>query len=479
MSDLTRRGFIKGALVSTAAVALPTRNVLGANERINLGVIGLGWRGNAHCRWFGKIDGVRIAALAEPDKMRLNKARKKNKGAKAYTDMREMLDDNDIDAVAIASCNHWHCLAAIWACQAGKDVYVEKPLGHNNFEQEQLVAAARKYGRIVQVGNQQRSDPVQKKIKDFLDSGKIGKMKWVHANRYGLREPIGKRDEPLEIPDSVVYDLWLGPAAEKPIYRSKLQYDWHWDWNTGNGEVGNWGAHVIDDVRNVVLRDKGGMPRRIVAGGGRVVWKDAGETPNVHFVYYDTGIVPVVFGLSNIPVKPNVRQSMHYKGTRSGYVIECENGWYAGGRGGGAVFDKKGNRIEKLSGNSGGEHAANFIRAVRKRDRGILNCEVEVGACSTAWCNVANVAYRMGGMYSRGEAMEINRGFKPWSDLLDEMNELLDAHGIDIASSQIKLSPILEMDPKTQRFTGLGAKQANALLKRQYRKKEFTVPQKV
>ncbi len=479
MNNLTRRGFIKSSLAAGTLAVLPTSNVLGANDRINLGVVGLGGRGSGHCGWFGRIGGVQIAALAEPDKSRLNRAKKKNKGAKAYTDVREMLDDKDIDAVAIATCNHWHCLAAIWACQAGKDVYVEKPLGHNNFEQEQLIAAARKYNRIVQVGNQQRSDPLQKKIKDFLDTGKLGQMKWVHANRYGRRGSIGKREKPMDFPENIVKDLWLGPAADEPVYRKNLQYDWHWDWNTGNGEMGNWGPHIIDDVRNTALRDKGGLPQRIIAGGGRVVWKDAGETPNVHFIYYDTRIVPVVFGLSNIPVKPGVRRSPQYKGTRSGYVIECENGWYAGGRGGGAAFDTNGKKIKGLGGNAGGGHAANFIEAVRKQDRSILNCEVEVGACSTAWCNLGNIAYRLGGEYSRDEAMEINKGYKPWADLLDEMKEMLDAHGIDIESSQIKLSPILEMDNKTQRFTGPNAKEANKLIKREYRKKEYTVPEKV
>src|SRR5262249_46416782 len=191
------------------------------------------------------------------DQELLDKAAGDIPGAKKYTDLRKLFDDKDVDAVVIATCNHWHVLAAIWALEAGKHVYVEKPLAHNHWEGQQLVKAARKYDRIVQVGTQQRSDPMQAELKEYLHNEKaLGDINYVEVCRYGRREPIGKRSTPLPIPASVDYNLWLGPAADVPIYRDKFHYDWHWDWNTGNGEQGNWGVHVLDDVVNVVLLDQ-------------------------------------------------------------------------------------------------------------------------------------------------------------------------------------------------------------------------------
>jgi len=475
----SRRSFLKGSLAAGAALTMPAcLKAQGANDRIRLGLIGAGGRGGQLADGFSKLRDAKIVAVADPDESHAGGMARKL-GARPYADARRLLEDKTIDAVIIATCNHWHCLAAIWACQAGKDVYVEKPLGHNQREGEMLFAAAKKYDRIVQVGTQQRSDPVQQEIKDFIDSGKIGKPKWIHANRYGVRGPIGKRAAPLEIPSTVDYDLWLGPALDEPIFRNSLHYDWHWDFNTGNGEMGNWGVHILDDVRNVGTRDRCTMPLRVLAGGGRVVWDDAGDTPNVHFAYYDTGVVPVVFGLTNLPSKPGAKGSLHYKGTGSGYVIECEGGWYAGGRGGGAACDQSGAQIAELKGNSGQGHDANFLQAVRARDASILNSDVVTGHHSSGWCNVANIAYRVGGAFSQEEAMEINRGYGPWEDLLGDMEEHLAAHGVRLSDKSIRLSPVLEMDPKTERFVGPTAEAANKLLTREYRKAEFTIGETV
>jgi hypothetical protein len=239
-----------------AALAVSPVRAQGVNERINMGFIGLGGRGKELLEHFGKLSDVRVAALCDPDQAQLDAAAKEHGDAKRYVDLRQLFDDRDVDAVAIATCNHWHGLAAVWACQAGKDVYVEKPLAHNHWEGRQIVNAARKHDRIVQVGTQQRSDPLQAELKAFLhDEKKLGDIQHVLVCRFGRREPIGKRTSPLRPPEMINYDLWLGPARDEPIYRDKLHYDWHWVWNTGNGELGNWGVHVIDDAVNVVLRD--------------------------------------------------------------------------------------------------------------------------------------------------------------------------------------------------------------------------------
>lgn len=483
----TRRQFVKGSLaVTTAAITLPVGRVLGASERVNLGVIGLGGRGSGHCGWFGGIKNVSITHVAEPEAGRLqsnvNKLQKKkeHKDVKGHADMRKMLEDKDLNAVVIATCNHWHCLAAVWAVQAGKDVYVEKPMGHNNFEELHLIAEAEKHKRIVQLGTQQRSDPVQAELKEYLHKTKeLGEVQFIRANRYGPRGAIGKRKTPLKIPKNIDYDLWLGPALEEPLFRNRLQYDWHWDFNTGNGEMGNWGVHILDDVRNVGLLDKGGLPKRIIAGGGRVAYNDAGDTPNVHFAYYETDTVPVLFDLSNLNTEPGKRQGRIYKVTRSGYTVHCEGGYYSGGRGGGTAFDNDGKRVRRFKGDGGGKHAQNFIDAVRSRDRSSLNADVVVGHHSSAWCNLANVGFQVGGKYSREQVMEVNTAKKEWGELIDGVREHLAKHNIDINSKEIKLSPMLEIDRKKEQFVGPTGKEANQYLKRTYRKKEYAFPANV
>ena len=466
MAPMNRRNFLKTSALTGAALALPMRHVLGANERVNVGMIGMGGMGRRHLGRLQQMKNVNVIAAADPDASRVGD----RSGIKTYVDFRKMLEDKDLDAVVIATSNQWHVPAAILACQAGKDVYVEKPFSHTQYEGEQLIQAIAQYKRICQVGTQQRSDPCQALIKKDLDEGLIGKIDHVHACRLGMRKSIGKRSTPLPIPKSVNYDLWLGPAMDVPLFRDRLQYDWHWDWNTGNGEMGNWGIHMLDDVCNNVFRDKCPIPKRILVGGGRVAWNDAGETPNVMFIYIDTGAEPVIFDLSNLAMSPKRRISPHYKGIRSGYVIEGEKGYYAGGRGGGAFYGKDRKRIKTCKGNGGGGHMENFLQAVKSRDAKSLNAPVDVAYGSTSWCNLTNIAYKLGHKFSREQALEINKTSKPWATMLDKAKQHLAAWNIDITSPEIKLSPILELDPKTKKFIGPHAKTANPLLTKKYRK---------
>jgi predicted dehydrogenase len=362
--------------------------------------------------------------------------------------------------------------------EAGKDVYVEKPLSHNQWEGRQTVAAAKKYGKICQVGTQQRSDPMQAEIKRFLhEEQALGKILSARVNRYGVRASIGKRNTPLPIPPEVNYNLWLGPAREEPIYRNNLQYDWHWVWNTGSGEMGNWGVHVLDDLRNNVFMDKVTLPRRILGGGGRVVWDDAGETPNVHFVYFDTGSIPVVIGLANITAAPDAKGSPKVPGPGSGYIAYCEGGRFEGQRGRAQAFDRDGKLIKEFRGTGGNaEHHRNFLDAVRRRDPSILMSDVKVGHDSTGWCNLANIAFQTGGAYSAAGAAQVQDDAGQWKGLLAEMQQLLGAHGIPLTNPQIRLSPLLEIDVAKETFVGDHAEIANQFLKRQYRE-GFEVPE--
>ncbi|MCC6510226.1 MAG: Gfo/Idh/MocA family oxidoreductase [Pirellulaceae bacterium] len=476
---LSRRNFVLSTAATGAvlATARPAAAAL-ANDEINIGMIGCGGRAGEHMGVFGKMPGVKIVGLCDPDEKRTADAKKRFPDATTYTDLRALLDNKSINAVVIATCNHWHCLAAIWAMQAGKDVYVEKPLSHSQWEGQQTIAAARKYKRVCQVGTQQRSDPMQAEIKKFLHEDQaLGKLLTARVNRYGVRAPIGKLDKPLEIDSRVAYDLWLGPAQKRPIYREKLQYDWHWDWNTGSGEMGNWGVHVLDDLRNNVFLDKVTLPQRIFGGGGRVAWNDAGETPNVHFVYFDTGSIPVVIGLSNLPAAPKANNSPAHPGPGSGYVVYCEGGRFEGQRGRGVAFDAAGKEIRKFSGNSGGRlHQENFIACVREGNPAKLNTDVEVGHHSTGWCNLANIAYQTGSAYSVEAASQVKDEI--WHSLLTEMQQHLKAYGVELASSQIKLSPMLSIDVKQEKFVGPHAEAANQLLKREYRA-PYVVPETV
>jgi predicted dehydrogenase len=482
MAQFTRRSFLHSGLAAGAFVAASSQRsfAASANEEINLGFISCGGRAGQLMSMFDKIDGVKTTGLCDPDAGRVAAAKKRYPKAKGFADLRDLLDDDGIDAVVIATCNHWHCLAAIWAMEAGKDVYVEKPLSHSQWEGRQTVAAARKYKRICQVGTQQRSDPMQAEIKKFLHEEKaLGSIVSARVNRYGVRGSIGKRSTPLKVESNVNYDLWLGPAQDKPIFRNKLQYDWHWDWNTGSGEMGNWGVHVLDDLRNNVFQDKVSLPKRIFGGGGRVAWNDAGDTPNVHLVYFDTGSIPVVIGLSNLTDAPGKRGSAKHPGPGSGYIAYCEGGRLEGQRGSGAAFDKAGKKIRSFKGRGGnGAHQQNFIDAVRSRDSSTLNTDVEVGHLSTGWCNLANIAFRAGKTFTHAAAKEVDNDRGVWSGLLGETEKHLAAHGINIASTQIKLSPMLHVDAAKEVFVGDHSAGANELLKRQYRK-GYEVPKVV
>ena len=480
MTHKNRRQFLKTTLAASSAAyvgvhaassqAQPVR-FRSALEDVNLGFISCGGRAGQLMGEFTKAGGVNIAGLCDPDGGRLASAKERFPKANGHADLRSLLDDKSIDAVVVATCNHWHCLAAIWAMEAGKDVYVEKPLSHSQWEGQQTVATARKLGRVCQVGTQQRSDPMQAEIKKFLHEEKaLGEIVSARVNRYGVRAAIGKREQPLSIDSNVDYDLWCGPAAKQSIYRERLQYDWHWDWNTGSGEMGNWGVHVLDDLRNNVFQDKVSLPRRIFGGGGRVVWNDAGETPNVHFVYFDTGSIPVVIGLSNLTAGKGERGAAPHPGPGSGYIAYCEGGRFEGQRGRGVAYDKDGKVVKNFSGNSGGVvHQANFLEAVRAQDASLLNAEVEVGHLSTGWCNLANVAYRTGDAFRWEDAKQIDDSAGIWMSLLDEMKSHLSAHDLKIDDAEIRLSPMLNVDPEREVFVGDHAELANQFMKREYR----------
>ena len=462
-----RRAFLARSAAAAATLAMPTaRRARGASspsDVVRLGLIGLGWRGGQHLGSLLARDDCEVVALCDPEARFLDAARKKAPRARAGADMREVLDAPDVDAVVISTCNHWHCLAAVWACAAGKDAYVEKPLSYTLWEGRQLVNAARKHGRVVQVGTQQRSDPLQQAVRTFLhDERALGPIESVSVLRFGVREAIGRRDTPLQMPATLDYDLWLGPAADEPIYRSKVDYDWHWDWNTGNGESANWGVHVLDDVRNVALRDSVSLPSAVTCGGGRVVWNDAGETPNLMFAMLEAGDIPVVFALSNLPARPGAKAPLRFEDTESGYVVHCAGGTYHGRRGGGVALDRAGHAVRTFEGTGGiGEHYTDFFEAVRTRKQPAA--DVTIGHDSTNWSHMINAAWRSAdatGLIPVGDLA----GGPPTAAVAGLLREHVAAYGPEIPATALVASRRLAIDPAREAFVGEGSAAANVFL---------------
>lgn len=475
---MTRRAFF-GKTAAAGAVSLAASSwsrVFGANDAVRVGIIGINNKGAEHIETFGKIPGVRVAALCDVDQAILDreadKFRKRGESVALYRDLRHMIDSIYIDAVVIATPNHWHSLAAIWAVQAGKDVYVEKPVSHNIWEGHQLVKAARKYQRIVQSGTQNRSDICLRGVKDYLKEGHLGKPLWAHGMWLRLRDPIGKVNGPQSIPPSVDYDLWTGPAALSPLMRKNLHYDWHWVWETGNGDMANLGVHQIDDCR--YLCDLTGNPRRVVSFGERWAFDDDGRTPNTQFALFEYDI-PLLIEIRNLPTQKGVNAEDHVRGVRAGEIIMCENGYFAGGRGGGWVYDLKGKRIKQFPGDGGADHAANFIEAVRKRDRSVLRSEVEEGHYSAVNAHIANISYRLG---RRSNFEEVKAAVQHCAPAL-ERAESIEAHAaaneIDLQKTPVVLGADLQFDGRQERFIGPLSYEADMFLKRNDRE-PFVVP---
>ncbi len=494
MRVIPRRSFLKHALGAGAAAAmLPTCRVLGANENIRVAVVGFRGHGRTHLRNYQKMAGVRVVALCDVDQAVLDAevSRFAKRGLKvdAYRDVRKLLDRKDVDAVSVATPNHWHALATVWACQAGKDVCVEKPVSHNIWEGRKMVQAARKYGRMVQADLDERSRRFNDQAFEYLHSGALGKILMVRGFCYKLRPGIGKTNGQGHIPETVDYDLWCGPAAKGPIDRSELHYDWHWVWNTGCGELGNNGAHQLDDIR-WMLREQG-LPRRVMSVGGRFGVDDAGQTPNTQLVFCDYPTAPVIFEVRGLPQRPGSQQMDNYsvatstgvtirtlwkgRGPNCGVIIQCEGGYIdLSGR---AAFDNKGNQIHTF-GNDAVDPQSNFIKAVRSRKQEDLKTDIEQGHLSACLSHLGNISYRLGKMVAPEAVRESLQNDRDGLEAIQRFARHLALHEIDLKKTPAALGPWLMMDTKTERFTGPLATQANALVKRRYRA-PYVIPEEV
>ena len=395
----SRRNFLRSSTAAAASIALPLSTalrVLGANDEIRVGVVGLGVRGGGeHIPRMQNQKGVRVAAICDPDQTRLAAAAAKVKekyghSPETFVDIRKMLDRKDLDVISIATMQYWHALATLWACQAGKHVYVEKPLSHFIWEGRQMVNAARKYNRLVQVGTQSRSNETVRETMQFIRSGHLGKIHYITCFANKLRTPIGKRKDPLPIPETLDYELWCGPARKEPIYRDRLQYDCSFTWNMGDGESCNQGVHEIDVAR--WLLGETGLPRRVMSIGGRFVFNDAGDVPNTQIIYYDFPTAPVLYEVHNLPAARGYRRTDRPISAAQGRRVRPLRGRlrHDARRPG---LRQPGEEDQAFTGGETISRTSSRPSAAARED---LHAEVLEGHLSTAICHAGNISYRLG-----------------------------------------------------------------------------------
>jgi predicted dehydrogenase len=469
-----RRTFLQTSAVATAAMSLRVAGTSATDsdsDDVRVAVIGVKGRGGNH------IGGMKknVVALCDVDAQHLEKRadglREGGRTIDTYTDFRKLLERDDINAVSIATPNHLHSLIGILAAQAGKDVYVEKPVSHNVWEGRQLAQAARRYNRIIQCGTQSRSSPSLHEAVEFVRGGNLGEIQYAIGTCYKRRASIGKLDKPLEIPKHVDYDLWCGPAAKVDLYRPRLHYDWHWDFNTGNGDMGNQGIHQMDIARWFLGEDK--VSKRVLSVGGRVGYEDAGNTPNTQIVLHMYDKAPLIFETRGLPTKSGSDRMDRYRGSGIGVIVQCEKGHILIPSYTSAIaYDSDGNAIQEWKG--GGDHYANFLKAVASRNPDDLNAEVLEGHLSSALCHTGGVSHQLGKKATAGEIRDAIKSDSLFTDSFERMVGHLSANGIDVDEPVLTLGSSLEMDQTTESFTNMD--EANALVRREDRA-PFTVPE--
>lgn len=442
----SRRTFIKKtALASSAALVLPTfipASAFGANDRINAAVLGINGRGKSHIESFMAQKDVQVTTLCDPDMNLLREGKKSfkdkyDKEVALEQDLRKVFDNKDIDVVSLATPNHWHALATIWACQAGKDVYVEKPGSHNISEGRRMIEAAEKYDRIVQHGVQLRSSPAVQEAIELMRDGYIGRVYMARGLVFRMRGDIGNKGT-SPVPEGLDYDLWTGPAPKVPFTRDLVHYNWHWHFDYGNGDVGNQGIHETDlcmwglDV---------GFPTKITSMGGKYLWKDSKETPEVLTSIYNYPDENKIIQFEVRPWYTNTEGGASvgniFYGDKGYLVVDGYDKYktfLGDDRSPGKSGDDGGVAASGMDRGAGGTvgHFSNFIEAVRKHDKSILNGPVETAHLSSGLAHLGNIAYRM------------NR--------------------------------VLDFDPKTEKF--VNDPEADKMLTRDYRP-GFEVPSKI
>lgn len=485
-SALHRRQFLQTSLGAAAAAVAARGFAAPSTDGVRVAQIGFNSQGSGHIKALGK----HVVALCDVDQRVLKNMADalKSQGQKVdtYTDYRKLLEDKNIDGVSIATPNHTHSLIAIAAIQAGKHVYVEKPVSHNIWEGRQLVAAARRHDRIVQTGTQSRSSQSLKDAVEFVRSGKLGDIRYAIGTCFKPRQGIGKSDAAFKFPEFVDRELWIGPAADETFYRpvknSKGEpnphYDWHWDFNTGCGDLGNQGIHQMDIARWFLGETT--LAPVVFSLGGRLGYDDAGNTPNTQVIYHGYEKAPLVFEVRGLPRSKQFHEHGwdanmdNYRGARVGVLIQCERGHivipsYVDA----TAYDDQGRTLEEwhIEGNT---HHDNWLAAIAAGDRKLLNADIQEGHVSSALCHAGNVSYRLGDKKMSLDCRDRIRANDVLADSVERMLGHLRANGVDAdAEDALTVGEWLTIDPATETFVDNDA--ANELRTRKYRA-PFVVP---
>ncbi|RIK78073.1 MAG: gfo/Idh/MocA family oxidoreductase [Planctomycetota bacterium] len=474
MSRSTRREFLQqsmfAAAAASAASAIPS--VLHADdpqpksaaERLGVAVVGVNGRGGDHIGAFTGRKDTEILYVVDPDeKVGNNRAdqiyKKQGRRPQVVGDMRKAYEDKAVNIVSTATPNHWHALTAIWAMQAGKDVYVEKPVSHNVSEGRRIVQVARKYEQICQTGTQCRSMAGMREMMEYLHAGKIGAVKVARGLCYKRRGSIGARGK-YEVPKEVDYDLWSGPAPILPLTRPKFHYDWHWQWPYGNGDLGNQGIHQMDLARwGLGVKT---FAKSVLSYGGRFGYEDAGDTANTQIVVHDYGEQALVFEVRGLPTKPHrgAGVGVVFEGTEGSLVVTSYDA--------GAAYDKDGKEVKAFRG--GGDHFANFIKAVRSRKHEDLHADIEEGHLSSALCHLGNISYRLGNLMTADDIKAKLRDTKCADNLVatfERFDEHLAENKVLLSKTPVQIGPVLAIDQETETFVDHA--EADKMLTREYR----------
>jgi predicted dehydrogenase len=477
MARQTRRNFIKGTLAAAATVTIAgtksTGRVLGANDTIRIGVAGLNGRGGSHVGAFSGMTGVQVTYLIDPDtrtfasKLRQVRDRGGNQ-PRTVQDVREALQDRNLDALSIAAPNHWHAPMTIWAAQAGKHVYVEKPCSHNVREGRIAVDMARRHNVIVQHGTQSRTEGHRPDVVALVRSGQLGRLLVARGLCYKRRPSIGTRAAETA-PNEVDFNLWLGPASEQAFHRNLVHYNWHWFWDFGNGDIGNQGVHEMDVARWGI--EGATLPRSVVCVGGRFGYRDQGQTPNTQIALFDYGSTKLIFEVRGLPTDG-------YRGQTVGNTFHLEEGVIAGNQ----FYPRNSTRPAPLPRverprRPGGNHFTNFIEAVRSRRTQDLNADILEGHYSSALCHLANVSYRLGRDVAFGSRNGALADDPEGRETLKRMEEHL-AYGnaLKLGRMNCRIGRRLEINARDESI--VGDAEANRLLTRDYRR-GFTIPDRV
>jgi predicted dehydrogenase len=475
---LAGTGVFGGSLSAADKAEVKTAKKGDANDTLHVAMIGVHGQGSGDLTGYAGKHNCIVTTICDCDQAVVGKAmalaeKAQGKTPKYEQDIRRVLDDKSIDVISIATPNHWHALAAIWGLQAGKHVYVQKPVSHNVSEGRRIVEAAQRYNRICQTGTQSRSNTGMREAIEFIHSGKLGKITLARGLCYKRRDSIGKVSGPQTPPQSVDYNLWCGPAPANPLMRKRLHYDWHWVWDYGNGDLGNQGIHEMDKARWGLGKNE--MAKSVISLGGRFGYVDDGETANTQLCVFDYGDAELIFEVRGLPSKspypPKVRSRGNFVGNifyGSEGILVCPD--YKSG----VALTRDGEIIKQFEG--GGDHYGNFIKAVRSGKPQDLNAPILEGHLSSSLCHLANISYRLGTEQPFNKQTKALGDDKEAYETLARMEEHLKENKVPLDSTSCRVGRRLTLDPKTESF--VNDSEADRLLTRDYRE-GFVVPKKI